>query len=331
MEGRMMSSLSAIITVVVTILLSAFFSGSETAAVSCSKIRLRHRANEGSWRARLLESLLGSPERFFSIVLVGTNISVIICTAAATALAVSVFGNSGAAAATIVITPLLLIFGEVIPKSAFLYHADRISITVAPLLKLFSFVLWPLVVPATLFARILLRITGSHEKRFNLLSNREELIYLYRRGKKEDSMERRERLIIDRVFHFGRVRAGDLMVPMDRVVSFAATASVEEVIGEANEHSFSRFPITSPRGERVVGIISLFDLLGLDGGERLTSVMHHPFFVNESESAEKLLVMMKEEALHMAVIVGDRQEVRGIVTLEDILESIVGDIANEYE
>ena len=325
------SPLSSVIIVLVTILLAGFFAGSETAVISCSKVKLRHKAERGSWRARVLERLLASPEFFFSVVLVGTNIAVIVCTAAATALFVTLFGGSGAAIATVVVTPLLLIFGEVIPKSAYLYHADRVSIVVAPLLRLFSYVLWPLVIPATLLARFILVLTGSRERRFNLLSSREELIYLYRRGKKEGVIEQRERLIIDRVFRFDSVKAKDLMIPMDRVVSFPATALVEEVIEEANKHTYSRFPITSPREGRVVGIVSLFDLLGLDGGERVDAVMHHPFFASEMEPAERLLVMMKDEALHMAVIVGDKGAIKGILTLENILESIVGDIASEYE
>ena len=105
----------------------------------------------------------------------------------------------------------------------------------------------------------------------------------------------------------------------------------QAVIDEANKHTYSRFPVVSPRGERVVGIISLFDLLGLDGGEKLGSVMQSPLFAHEGESAEKLLLMMKEEALHMAVVEGDGKQALGIVTLEDLLENIVGDITSEYE
>lgn len=326
-----MSRLSAVIIMIVTMGLAAFFAGSESAVVSCSKVRMHHKAWEGSWRARLLEGLLRSSERFFSVVLIGTNISVIACTASATALAVSLFEGSGAVIATVVMTPLILIFGEVIPKSAFIYHADRVSIIVAPFLKLLSYLLWPLVMPATLLARGLLRLSRAHERRFNLLSSREELVYLYRRGKKEGTVEKRERLIIDRVFHFRRVRARELMIPRDRVISFPVNASVGEVIEEANRHTYSRFPIISPRDGRVVGVVSLFDLLGLDGGEVIDSVMHPPFFAKDGESAEKLLILMKEIAIHMAIVVDDKGEFQGIVTLENILENIVGDIADEYE
>ena len=327
-----MSTLSSVILIAVTILLTAFFAGSETAVVSCSKVRLRHRAKQGSWRAHILERMLESSEWFFSVVLVGTNISVIVCTAAATGLAVSLFGSSGAAVATVVMTPMLLIFGEVIPKSAFLYHADRVSILSAPLLQIMSYVLWPVVWPATLFARSLLRLSGGRERRFNLISSREELVYLYRRGKEEGAAEHRERLIIDRIFRFRSVDARELMVPRDRVVFFPVTASVGEVIAEANKHTFSRFPILSDEAPgRVVGIVSLFDLLGLDGGETLESVMQKPFIAREHDTAERLLIMMKEISSHMAIVVNVEGEFAGIVTLEDVIENIMGDIANEYE
>jgi CBS domain containing-hemolysin-like protein len=326
-----MSPVSAAVLVLVMLVLSAFFSGSETAVVSCSKVRLRHRAELGSWRARVLERMLASSEHFFSVVLVGTNISVIVCTASATALAVSLFGSSGAVIATVVMTPLILIIGEVIPKSAFLYHADRVSLISAPLLRFMSFVLWPLVWPATLLAQSLLRLSGARGSRYSLISSREELIYLYRRGRTEGATERRERLIIDRIFRFRNVRASDLMVPRDHVVSFPVTASVGEVIAEANKHTFSRFPITSPDGGRIVGVISLFDLLGLDGGEPLDSFMQAPFLAGEDDSAESLLLMMKEISIHLAVVIGSDGAFLGIVTLENVIESVVGDIANEYE
>jgi len=321
----------ATLVIVATVFLAAFAAGSETAVVSCSKVKLHTRAKAGFWRARILERLINSPEYFFSVVLVATNLAVIVCTAAATDLAVTLFGDSGAAIATAVMVPVLLIFGEVIPKSVFLYHADRVAIVVAPLLQMLAYLLTPLVWPATLLVRILLKIAGAESQRFNILSTREDLIYLYRTGKKEGALEQRERLIIDRVFRFESVQAKHLMIPMERVVSVPVTASVDEVIAEANKHSYSRFPVVSPSDGRVVGIVSLFDLLGLDGGEKLAAVMHKPFLIRETESAERLLVMMKNEALHMAVVVSDRGEMRGIVTLENILENIIGDICNDYQ
>lgn len=327
-----MSPLRAAILVVVPLLLAAFFAGSETAVVSCSKVRLRHRAKQGSWRARVLERMLASSEWFFSVVLVGTNISVIVCTASATALAVSLFGSSGAVVATVVMTPLLLIFGEVIPKAAFLYHADSVSIITAPLLQIMSYILWPLVWPATVLARSLLRLFGAQERNFNLISSREELVYLYRRGKEEGAAERRERLIIDRIFRVKSVDARELMVPSERVVSFPVTASLGEVITEANKHTYSRFPITAAGNtRRVVGVVSLFDLLGLDGGVSLDAVMQAPFLANEHDSAERLLIIMKEISFHMVIVVNEAREFIGVVTLEDVIENIVGDIANEYE
>lgn len=319
-----------IVVILAGVAIAAFASGSETAVVSCSKVRLHARVAAGSRRAKALERLVNAPEYFFSVVLVATNLGVIVCTAAATALAVRGFGASGAAVATAVMVPVILVFGEVIPKSVFLYHADGVSIAVAPFLELLSYVIWPIAMPAALLVRALMRLVGARSRRMNILSTREELIYLYRTGKKEGDLERRERLIIDRVFQFGSVTARDLMVPMGHVVSFPVTASVDEVIAAVNRHTYANYPIVSPADGAVVGIVSLFDLLGLDGGEKLSSVMHAPYFAKETDSAERLLVAMKDEAIRMAIVAGERGEARGIVTLENILESIVGDVAHEY-
>lgn len=326
-----MSAASLIIIIGVSLLASAFFSGTETAVVSCSKVRLHSRARRGSWRARSLEALLRRPETLFSIVLVGNNLSIIACTAAATALAVRHWADGGAAVATAVMTPLLLVAGEVIPKSAFLYHADRVAVAVAPLVRAAWLLMWPLVTPATLLARALTRLAGSGGGRLDILSTREELVYLYRRGRVDGETGEREQRIIRSVFSFGSRTVGELMVPIENVITFPVNASIDEAIEEANRHTYSRFPLVSPRDGRIVGVVSLFDLLGLDGGERLGSVMHTPLFVHPGEKAERLLIRMKDDPLHFAVVLSPSGDVAGIITLENILESFVGEISNEYE
>ena len=136
---------------------------------------------------------------------------------------------------------------------------------------------------------------------------------------------------MDRVLKFERVSIKDIMVPAEKVVTFPVTASVDEVIEEANKYSYYRFPVMTPDGRKVIGIISFFDLLGLDGGERLSKVMHTPLFTRADESAERLLVRMKRESMHMAIVLDGDGNFAGIVTLENILESIVGNIYSEHE
>jgi putative hemolysin len=205
-----------------------------------------------------------------------------------------------------------------------------VSVKIAPLLRIMSIILSPLVLPATLLARFVSKLSGTPGGKMDMLSSREELVYLYRRGKIEGDIEQRERRMIDGVFKFGNRRAGELMVPLEGVVSFPVNSSVDEVIEESNKHTFSRFPLVSPNDGRIVGIISLFDLLGLDGGERLANVMHRPLEVSEDESARRLLFRLKDEPLHFAVVTSG-EKATGIITLENILESVVGDISNEYE
>ncbi|OQX85088.1 MAG: hypothetical protein B6D63_03025 [Candidatus Latescibacteria bacterium 4484_7] len=326
-----MGSFYLLIIIIVTIVLEAYFAGSETAVVSCSKLRLRYKAKKGSRAAMKVESFLRRPEQFFSTVLVGTNISVIICTASATALAVRLFDHSGALISTVVMTPVLLVFGEVIPKSIFLYHADKIAIIVAPVLDFFYYILWPIVFPANLLVHAFLKVSRAAEWKTNLLSSREELVYLYSVGKANGALERRERIIMDRIFSFESVKLRDVMIPADRVVSFPVNSTVDEVVEKANKYSYYRFPITTPDGSRVVGVVSLFDLLGLDGGEKLSSVMHQPKFVSSDDSAERVFLDMKGQSIHMAVVTDEDGAYIGIVTLENILESIVGRIYSEYE
>ncbi len=325
-----MINIYLVVVILITVILAAFFSGSETAVVSCSKVRIRHKSKAGSSSARTIEWFLEKPEQFFSTVLVGTNISVIVCTASATALAVYLIGSSGPLAATVVMTIVLLIFSEVIPKSLFLYYADRIALLAAPGLKFFYYLLWPVVFPSMILVRGVLRAASHTGKSYSLLSSREELIYLYAAGK-STPLEQTESMIMDRVLRFKKLTLKDMMVPFEKVVAFPVNMVVEEAVDEANKYSYYRFPVVSPEGRRVLGIVSLFDLLGLDGAERLSKVMHPPLFADAGESVEKLLLRMKRESMHMAIILDDAGEVIGLVTLENILESVVGNIYSEHE
>ncbi|MBD3178827.1 MAG: DUF21 domain-containing protein [Candidatus Latescibacteria bacterium] len=311
--------------------MSAFFSGSETAVVSCSRVRVRSMARSGSFRASILEDWFGSPEFFFSIVLVGNNLANIACTAEATAVAVGLFGKSGPLVAVLVMTPLLLIFGEVIPKVVFLYYADNVSLQVAPFLKGFSYLLFPLVKPVSLLGGLFSRFSGRSEEAAGIITSREELLGLYMKGGDQSDIVRREQEIINKVFRFGVTRVNDLMLPMERVITFSYDTPLSQVIETAGRYPYSRYPLVSPDSGRVVGVISLFDLLNVDSGEKLTSLMHKPFYAREDELAERVLVRMKSEPLHFAIVVGEGGVQKGILTLENIIESIVGDIASEYE
>lgn len=321
----------SLLIIILTLFMSAFFSGSETAVISCSRVRIRSMARAGSFRAGILEKWFESPEFFVSIVLVGTNLANVACTAEATALAVELFGNSGPLIAVIVMTPLILIFGEVIPKVVFLHYADNVSIHVAPFLRGFSYILFPLVKPISLMGGLFSRLAGESEESTGVISSREELLGLYMKGGEESDITRREQEIINKVFRFGVTRVKDLMLPMEKVVSFTYDTPVSEVIETANRYPYSRYPLVSPDRSRVVGVISLFDLLNVDSGEKLTSLMHRPFYAHEEELAERVLVRMKGEPLHFAIVVGEGGVQKGILTLENIIESIVGDIASEYE
>ena len=325
-----MGTIDSIFIIILSVFFSGFFSGSEAALISCSKVKLHSMAKGGSWRAAIAQRLIESPERLFSVVLVGNNLVNVICTVTATALAIRFYGESGAILSTLVVTPLILIFGEVIPKAVYLYHADRFSIAVAPYVKMMFYLLWPVVMPVTGIARLIAGRSADEERKMNLIATREELIYLYSRGRGEGETEKRETEIIDRVFNFGVMRVGDLMIPMEKVETYPVSSSVDEVRSRADVSSFSRYPLVSPATGRVVGVISLFDLLGLDGGERLSSVMHRPFTASADEPAERLLIRMKDDPLHFAVVMGRDGEAQGIVTLEDILENIVGDIATGH-
>jgi CBS domain containing-hemolysin-like protein len=299
--------------------------------IACSRLRVRSEARSGSVRAGILEGWFNAPEFFFSIVLVGTNLANIACTAEATAVAINLFGSSGPLISVAVMTPLLLVFGEVIPKAVFMHYADHLSMNTAPVLKAFSYILFPLVKPASILGELFARMAGRSGEASGVITSREELLNLYMTGGGESEIARKEHEIINKVFRFGVTRVRDLMLPMKQVVSIPYDTPVSAAIETANRYPYSRFPLVSPDSGRVAGVVSVFDLLNVDSGEKLTSLMHKPFYAREDELAERVLLRMKSEPLHFAIVIGRGGVQKGILTLENIIESIVGDIASEYE
>ncbi len=311
---------------------SAFFSGAETAMISASTIKIRHLASRGSKRAADIEQFLATPERILSVMLVGTNIFVVLGSILAATYAISLLDQReslGMVVATIVMTPIMLIFGETLPKAFFYQHANWIVLRIVPILRLCSLVFYPLVQICSLPTRAITLITGDRNEVKNPFVTREELKLLIMGGQSDLNSHKQE--MISHLFRFSETVARSIMVPLDRVVAVDVRGTVADAIREIRESGHSRLPLYEGKIDNIVGYVAVQDILGVRPNLPLSRVRRSAIFVSEGKSISGLLLQLKELGQHVAMVVNRHRKVSGLVTLEDIVEEIVGEIEDEYD
>ena len=342
-----------ILGVVAFLLLEAFFSGSETAIVSCNDARLHAEAMNGDRRAGLAEQLLKKSETLLGTTLVGTNLAVATGTTLA-ALAVrlcDVPAQWESLVTTAVMTPLILLFGEIIPKSICLANADVITLWVAGTLRISQTVMLPLVWCVTRATSLLLRAVGQPGTGVNPYVTREELKTLADIGEEHGLIAPGERKMIQSVFDLDNQAVSSVMVPLVDIVSVPSTATTGTVESLAAQTGYSRFPVHEGRVDNVVGVVSLADVLygqavAEEGGEgvpvgdlRLPSpessvapfVRKNVTFVPETKPVGALLRELRYTRIPMAIAVDEHGGVVGLATTEDLVEEIVGEIKDERD
>lgn len=321
-----------ITAIIVCILAEGLFSGSEIAIVSASKIKLNHLAQSGSKPAQLIQRLLQQPAKLLSTTLVGTNVSTVVATALATSLLSQTYPQRAGLYATLVIFPLTLIFGEIIPKTIYYQHRNKIVLMLAYPLKAISIVLAPVVSVMNGLVGLLLGLLNTDVKLEQLFVTKEELRLLVAQDKKGEMLERVEREMIDRVFEFGDTLVKEALVPLIDVIGIDREASINQVINLLQEKGFSRFPVYYERVDNIVGVINVFDLIYAKEGESdLTRFIAPAYYVPETMRIGDLLKEIQQRGIQLAIVVDEYGNNQGIVTLEDILEEIVGEIQDEYD
>ncbi|MFQ5882441.1 MAG: hemolysin family protein [Candidatus Methylomirabilales bacterium] len=311
--------------------LEAFFSGSEMALISCDRIKIRHRAGEGSRGAQVAEQLLQRPDHFLATTLVGTNLCVVTSSAIAALLCLSLLGEGREYYATVLLTPLVLLLGEMVPKAYFRHHADHLAPLLAPPLKLCLRLFSPLtsvIHHASILLLSPLRISPAERDPY---ITREELKFLVREGDHQADLATEERRMIHKIFHFGETTVQEAMIPLIDVVALPREAPVAEAVAVVSEHHFSRIPVYEGRIDHILGIVHAFDLLSADPQASLDPLIRPAYYVPETKLVDDLLQEMQRGRVQMAIVVDEYGGVVGIVTVEDLLEEIVGEIEDEYD
>jgi putative hemolysin len=314
------------------LLATMFFSAAEMAFIAANRHRLRHLAEEGSRTAALYLEAFRRPERVLSTAMMGVTVAHIVAASAATWSLLPTLGGFAPVLVTLLLTPLMLVFGEIIPKAVAREWATTLILRLYRPLTWAAAVLLPFVAFSNMVVRGVLRVFGAREADMRAFVSREELKALLQMEPGEADVSTQEAELIDNIFDLGDTTVREVMVPLVEVAMLPETASPRDAIGLIRERGFSRIPVYRQRETSIVGIIAAMDLLSRGAqATTLAELARPPYYVPETKRIDDLLREMQRAHSHMAVVVDEYGGSTGIVTLEDILEQIVGEIRDERD
>ncbi|MBW1783582.1 MAG: DUF21 domain-containing protein [Deltaproteobacteria bacterium] len=319
----------------ILLVLSAFFSGSETALMAISRLRMKFLSETKPRRVAMVEKILSRPERLIGTILLGNNLVNVAMSAISTALAISFWGEKGIVYVTGILTVVILLFAEITPKVYAKYFNERVSMITAPILNGIMWVLTPFVVAITYVSNRLLLLVGIDVSKIEKpLMTEAEIHTCIRMGWDEGAISSHERDILPRVFTLNDKSVGDVMIPKSEMKTMHMGASIQEAIGIVSETGFSRFPVWGTDPDQIIGFIHAKDLFGVLANRHhasLEEILRPPEFTPADRKIDQQLRTFKQRKVHLAVVLEQGGNVVGLVTLEDILEELVGSIEDEHD
>lgn len=327
------SETGQLIAIIILLCLSAFFSSSETALTTVNQIRMRTLADNGDKRAARVLHVTGNPGKMLSAILIGNNIVNLSASSISTSLAIHLFGNTGAGIATGILTFLILIFGEVTPKTMATIKADSISLTVAAPIGLLMKILTPVIFIINKLSLGLMFLLHVNIKDAQKKMTEEELRTIVDVSQENGVIEHEERDMIHNLFDFGDAEAKEIMVPRIDMTFVQADATYQEVLDIFRQDMFTRLPVYEDSTDNVIGIINMKDfLLQNDTPEfSVRNLLREPYFTYEHKNTADLFLEMRKSSISLAIVLDEYGVTAGLITLEDLLEEIVGEIRDEYD
>jgi CBS domain containing-hemolysin-like protein len=319
---------------VVLLLLEGFFSGSEIALVHADKIRLHAKANQGHKGAQLVLKMFERPDVLLTTTLIGTNISVVTLTTLGTLLMIRWFGEAGELYATLLLAPIMLTFGEIVPKSVYQQNADRIAPTVIHVLRAFKVLLYPVILGFSFIARLAARWAGGRPTGHQLFITRQQLRTVVEMADRGAHVDIFDQARIKRAARFAEISVGEAMVPLAEIIAINGRYDTRRALALVRAHGFNRLPVYEGNVGNITGMVTLtvWDLMDETVAERPLSEMVKPvLYVSPLQNVDELLPVLREREDHMAVVVDEFGSAIGIITMEDIIEEVVGEIRVGYD
>lgn len=324
-----------IVVLILCLAFSALFSASETALTSLSKIRVKQMLEEDVKGAKTIESLQNEPSRMLSAILIGNNVVNIAASSLMTSLAIDLWGNTGVGIATGIMTLLVLIFGEITPKTLAAQNSEKLALKLAGLVNLTMIVVIPISFFLTKVTNFLVKLLGGDVNSEQPFITHDELKTIVNVSHKEGILEGEERDMIHNVFDFGDSKAKDVMIPRTEIIAIDIDSTYEEVIEIVTNEQYSRIPVYQDTTDNIVGILYAKDLLFLQGNKELKfdlkKYIRKAHFTYEYKPTDELFKEMRALRTHLVIVLDEYGGTEGIVTIEDLIEEIVGDIEDEYD
>lgn len=316
---------------IILICLSAFFSAAETALTTFNKIRMREKADEGSSAAGLLLKMSEDKPKMLSAILIGNNIVNLASSALATTIAMSIGFNIGIT--TLILTFVILIFGEITPKNAAAVKSEGLALFYSHIIYGMMILLTPVIFIVNLLSSGVLRIFGIDMHDSQTIMTEGELRTIVEVSHEDGVIETEEREMINNVVDFGDSRAKDIMTPRIDVTEVAIDATYEEVRTVFSDDRYTRIPVYKDDRDNIIGVINIKDFFMSAEREhfRTTDIMRDAYYTFETKKTSELLVEMQEESVPMAIVLNEYGAAEGVVTMEDLIEEIVGEIRDEYD
>lgn len=336
------SDVTQLVILFVLLLLSAFFSSAETALTTVNKIRIRNLAEEDVKGAKTVNKLIEDPTKLLSAILIGNNIVNLSASSLATTLAVNICqslgvsdsASVGAGIATFVLTILVLIFGEITPKSLATIHAEKLSLAYGPIIYFITQLLTPVIFIINKLSYGLLKLLRVDINYKGITITETELRTIVNVSHEEGVLESEERKMITNVVDFGDSLAKDIMVPRIDMVFADINLSYDELVELFSTDKFSRMPVIDGSSDNVIGIINLKDVFFYQGARdafHIKQLLRDPYFTYEFKKTSELLIEMRKASRSIAIVLDEYGATAGLITLEDLLEEIVGEIRDEYD
>ncbi|MFW5680626.1 MAG: HlyC/CorC family transporter [Pseudomonadota bacterium] len=330
--------ITSLVILLALLVLSGLTSGTETAMTAASRARITTLANEGNRRARMVRSLIEDRERLISTLLIGNNVWNIVAAALATDLFLRLVGEAGVAVASLVMTTLIVIFGEVLPKTYAIRHPESYAMTVAPAVRVAVFLVTPINRVLGWLINFFLRMVGAPTTASPLSAAYDELRGAIELHSEEGGIGKHDRDMLGGLLDLVEVPVSDIMTHRRDMVTIDADASLTEIVALVESNPYTRYPVWRGEPDQIIGILHARDLLvavkrsaGDDASIDVAKLLGEPWFIPDTTSLKHQLLAFRQRRKHLALVVDEYGSLMGLVTLEDIIEEIVGDIVDEKD
>ena len=326
-------SIIQIIAIIILLVMSAFFSSAETAYMTVNKIKIRSLVGKGNKRAAIVDKIINNSSKMLSTILIGNNIVNLSASTILTTLVIHLFGNYATGIATGIMTILVLIFGEISPKNDATVHADKIALAYAPVINLLMYLFTPIIFIVDKLSGGVLRLLKIDPNNNKKAITEEELRTFVEVSHEDGVIESDEKQIINNLFDFGDTQAKDVMIPRIDMTTAAVDSDYNQIISLFRDTQYTRLPIYEESADNIIGILNIKDIILSQSEETfcIKNIMREPFFTYEHKNVSELFKEMQRGSHSIAIVLDEYGSAAGMITTEDLLEEIVGEIRDEYD